>query len=60
VSKVFLVNTVLDWMDNKYQLLRKKLPSRRRYSYLDKLFVFESWDALLDFMLDSFDGSLVS
>jgi hypothetical protein len=21
---------------------------------------FESWDALLDFMLDSFDGSLVS
>ena len=26
----FLVHTVLKWMDDKYQLLRKKLPSRKR------------------------------
>jgi hypothetical protein len=57
-------DTVLDWMDNKYRLLREKLPSRRRFfediRILTSYWYFESWDALLDFMLDSFDGSLVS
>lgn len=57
----FLVHTVLEWMDDKYRLLRKKLPSRKRLfndirtltSYLG----FLSWDALMDFMLDSFTRS---
>ena len=26
----FLVHTVLEWMDDQYQLLRQKLPSRQR------------------------------
>jgi hypothetical protein len=51
-------------MDNNYRLLREKLPSRGRFfediRILTSYLYFESWDALLDFMLDSFDGSLVS
>jgi hypothetical protein len=60
----FLVHTVLNWMDNKYRLLREKSPSLRRFfediRILTSYLYFESWDALLDFMLDSFDGVLVS
>ena len=45
-------------MDDKFQLLRKKLPSRRRLfddiKTLTSYLCFDSWDALLDFMLESF------
>ena len=45
-------------MDDKYQLLRKKLPSRKRLfndiRTLTSYLCFENWDALMDFMLDSF------
>ena len=55
----FLVHTVLDWMDDKYRLLREKLPSRRRFfediRVLTSYLCFDSWDALMDFMLDSFE-----
>jgi hypothetical protein len=55
----FLVHTVLEWMDDKYQLLRKKLPSRKRLfndiRTLTSYLCFETWEALMDFMLQSFE-----
>lgn len=57
----FLTHTVLEWMDDKYQLLRKKLPSRQRLfndiRTLTSYLCFQSWEALMDFMLDSFKPS---
>lgn len=54
----FLTHTVLEWMDDKYQLLRKKLPSRKRLfndiRTLTSYLRFESWETLMDFMLQSF------
>jgi len=55
----FLTHTVLEWMDGKYRLLRKKLPSRKRLfndiRTLTSYLCFESWEALMDFMLKSFE-----
>jgi len=55
----FLTHTVLEWMDDKYQLLRKKLPSRKRLfndiRTLTSYLRFETWEALMDFMLKSFE-----
>ena len=46
-------------MDDKYQLLRKKLPSRKRLfndiRTLTSYLCFETWEALMDFMLKSFE-----
>ena len=57
----FLTHTVLEWMDDKYQLLRQKLPSRQRLfndiRTLTSYLCFQSWDALMDFMLNSFKPS---
>ena len=54
----FLTHTVLDWADGKFQLLRQKLPSRKRLfndlKTLTSYLCFDSWDALMDFMLESF------
>ena len=54
----FLVHTVLEWMDDHYQLLRRKLPSRQRLfsdiRTLTSYLCFESWEALMTFMLQSF------
>lgn len=54
----FLTHTVLEWMDDKYQLLRRKLPSRQRLfndiRTLTSYLCFNSWEALMDFMLKSF------
>ena len=54
----FLVHTALDWADDKFQLLRQKLPSRKRLfddiKTLTSYLCFDSWDALMDFMLESF------
>ncbi len=54
----FLVHTVLEWMDDHYQLLRQKLPSRQRLfsdiRTLTSYLCFESWGALMTFMLQSF------
>jgi hypothetical protein len=54
----FLTHTVLDWMDDKYRLLRKRLPSRKRLfndiRTLTSYLRFQSWEALMDFMLESF------
>ena len=54
----FLVHTILEWMDDKYQLLRQKLPSRKRLfndiRTLTSYLCFASWEALMEFMLNSF------
>ena len=56
----FLVHTVMEWMDGKYYLLRQKLPSRRRFfndiRTLTSYLCFSSWEALMNFMLESFDN----
>jgi len=50
---------VLEWVDDKFQLLRQKLPSRRRLfddiKTLTSYLCFDSWEALIDFMLESFN-----
>jgi len=58
----FLVHTVLEWMDDKYRLLREKLPSRQRLfgdiRTLTSYLLFETWDALMNFMLNSFSPTV--
>lgn len=55
----FLVHTTLEWMDARYQLLRQKLPSRKRLfndiRTLTSYLYFETWETLMVFMLQSFD-----
>ena len=55
----FLVHTVLEWMDDQYQLLRQKLPSRQRLfsdiRTLTSYLCFETWADLMTFMLKSFE-----
>jgi hypothetical protein len=50
-----LLHTLLEWMDDKYCLLRQKLPSRQRLfndmRALTTYLCFDSWDALLESML---------
>src|ERR671915_324387 len=52
------LHTLLEWMDDKYQLLRQKLLSRQRLfndiRALTTYLCFDSWDALLVFMLSGF------
>ena len=52
------LHTLLEWMDDKYPLLRQKLPSRQRLfndiRALTTYLCFDSWDALLVFMLSGF------
>ena len=56
----FLTHTVLEWMDDKYRLLRQKLSSRQRLfndiRTLTSYLCFETWEALMDFMLNSFES----
>jgi hypothetical protein len=55
----FLTHTALEWMDDRYRLLRLKLPSRQRLfndiRTLTTYLCFDSWEALTEFMLNSFD-----
>ena len=52
----YLLHTLLDLMDDKFCLLRQKLPSRRRLfddmKALTTYLGFDSWEHLLDFMLE--------
>jgi hypothetical protein len=52
----YLVHTLLDLMDDKFCLLRQKLPSRRRLfddmKALTTYLCFDSWEHLIDFMLE--------
>lgn len=51
----FLFHTVLDLMDDKYRLIRQTLPTRKTFfddiRALTRYFCFDSWDALLRFMM---------
>ena len=55
----FLTHTVLEWMDDKYRLLRGRLSSRKRLfndiRTLTSYLCFSTWEALMDFMLQSFE-----
>jgi hypothetical protein len=56
IMLAFLLHTLLDMMDDKFCLLLQKLPSRRRLfddmKALTTYLCFESWEHLLDFMLE--------
>jgi hypothetical protein len=51
----FLFHTVLEWSDDKYALLRRVLARRQTFfddiRALTRYMIFDSWDHLLDFML---------
>ena len=55
----FLVHTVLGWVDHKYHLLRQALAARQTFvqdlQALTRDLLFESWDHLLDFMLQGLE-----
>jgi len=51
----FLFHTVLELVDEKYQLIRRKLPTRKTFfddiRALTRYLCFDSWDMLLRFMM---------
>ncbi len=51
----FLFHTRRKMMDSKYQLVRRQLPTRKTFfddiRALTRYICFDSWDALLDFMI---------
>ena len=55
----FLFHTFLEFVDEKYQQLRKRLPTRAIFfEHLRAItcyWCFKSWQSLLDFMLDGLD-----
>jgi hypothetical protein len=55
----FLTHTALEWMDDRYRLLRTKLPSRQRlFNDIRTLAIdlcLDRWAALTEFMLNRFD-----
>jgi len=55
----FLFHTVLSFMDDKYRLIRRTLPTRKTFfddiRALTRYFCFDSWDALLRFMMKGLD-----
>jgi len=55
----FLFHTVLDWLDQKYRLLRAHLPTRKTFfedlRALTRYMYFDSWDHLLTFMLQGLE-----
>ncbi len=57
--QAFLLHTVLDMMDAKYQLIRARLSSRKLFfqhiQALTCYLCFASFDALLDFMLEGLE-----
>lgn len=57
IMLAYLVHTLLDLMDDKFCLLRQKLPSRKRLfddmKALTTYLCFDSWEHLLDFMLEA-------
>jgi hypothetical protein len=55
----FLFHTVLEWSDDKYALLRRVLARRQTFfddiRALTRYMVFDSWEHLLDFMLQGLE-----
>lgn len=52
----FLMHTALDWLDERYQQIRQKLPSRQTFfehlRALTQYLLFDDWDHLMAFMLN--------
>jgi len=57
-----LLHTTLEWMDEKYRLLRKVIPSRQRLfndmRALTTYFYFNHWSTLIEFMLHGWDKKI--
>ena len=55
----FLLHTLMDMMDSKYQLIRQRLGTRKTifqdFRALTRYLVFDSWDNLLLFMMEKLD-----
>lgn len=55
----FLFHTALDIFDNKYKMLRKRLPSRKTFfddmRALTRYICFDSWESLLNFMISGLE-----
>ncbi len=55
----FLFHTILEFCDEKYQLLRKKLPSRKSFfndlKTLLRYMFYRNWNSLLQFMLEGLE-----
>jgi hypothetical protein len=55
----FLVHTVLDLLDHRYQAVRQHLPSRRTFfehlRALTQYLLFASWEQLFDLMLEALE-----
>ena len=55
----YLCPTVLDWMDERYRVVRAILPSRRTFfehrRALLQYLPFDRWDHLMAFMLDALE-----
>jgi len=56
----FLVHTLLEQMDSRYQLIRAKLPIRKIfYQHITTMTMYElfqNFDALMNFMLDRLEN----
>lgn len=59
----FLFHTVLEMMDKKYELIRSDLPTRQTFfddiRALTRYHYFESWDAMLTFMLHGLEIEII-
>ena len=57
----YLFHTVLEWTDSQYQQIRMLLPSRKTFfehlRALTQYFLFDSWQHLMQFMLDKLHGN---
>jgi len=55
----FLFHTVLEFTDDRYRLIRKKLPTRKTFfddiRALTRYICFNSWDHLLNFMMEGLE-----
>lgn len=61
IMLAYLLHTLLDLMDDKFCLLRQILPSRKRLfddmKALTTYLCFDSWEHLLDFMLEGWTNT---
>ncbi len=59
----YLLHTTLNWMDATYRTVRRLLPSRRTFfehlRALIQYFPFDSWEHLMNFMLDALEGEIL-
>ena len=55
----FLFHTLLEMMDDRYQMIRKELPTRKTFfddiRALTRYICFDSWDHMLRFMMEGLE-----